>query len=64
MIPCRNLRLEVLIPDPSLNYFVIERDEIEGEMLIAPRYIDGTYDPEVAVMDLPKRTYRWFGGRL
>jgi len=59
MIPCRNLRLEILVPDPTLNYFVIERDDIEGEMLIAPRYIEGSVGIETETFDLPQRTYTW-----
>ena len=59
MIPCRNLKLEILIPDPTLTYFVIERDEIEGPMLIAPRYIEGSVGVEDETYDLPQRSYSW-----
>ena len=60
MIPCRQLRLEVLVPDPSTEYFVIERDEIGGQQVIAPRYIQLPND-EVGIntFDLPAGEYKW-----
>lgn len=43
MIPCYSLFLEIEVPDPSLNYFVLNQDEIENDtQLIAPSPIAGT----------------------
>lgn len=39
MIPCYSLFLEVEIPDPALNYFVLGRDEIQGSRELAPNII-------------------------
>lgn len=39
MIPCYSMRLEVEIPDPALNYFIINQDIIGGDALIAPSYV-------------------------
>lgn len=57
MIPCRNLKLEILTPDPRLGYFIIDQDKIDGDKLIAPNYIQ---TPEgISIMDLPPATYHW-----
>ena len=48
MIPCYSLFLEIEIPDPSLNYFVISQDKIENKtQLIAPSPLGGT--PNVGI---------------
>jgi len=49
MIPCYSLFLEVEIPDPALNYFVLGRDEIEGDRELAPNIIA----PPDSDVDLP-----------
>jgi hypothetical protein len=50
MIPCYSLFLEIEVPDPSLNYFVINQDEIENDtQLIAPSPLGGT--PDVGITD-------------
>ena len=42
MIPCQDLFLEVEIPDPNLNYFVIGRDLLDNDTkLLAPKLIGG-----------------------
>ena len=51
MIPCYSLFLEIEIPDPSLNYFVINQDEIENKtQLIAPSPLSGT--PNVGITEV------------
>ena len=52
MIPCRNLKLEILTPDPRLGYFIIDQDRIDGDKLIAPNYIQ-TPEGDGALFDLP-----------
>lgn len=42
MIPCYSLRLEVEVPDPALNYFIINQDIIGGDKVIAPEWVGNT----------------------
>lgn len=58
MIPCRNLKLEILTPDPRLGYFIIDQDRIGGDKLIAPNFIQ-TPGVNDALFDLPPDTYHW-----
>ena len=39
MIPCNNMALEVEVPDPSYNFFVLEQDVMNGTKWMAPDVI-------------------------
>ena len=49
MIPCFTLRLEVEIPDPSLNYFIIQQDTIGSDGLVAPAWVGNLPEDEVGI---------------
>lgn len=49
MIPCFTLRLEVEVPDPALNYFIINQDTIEGDALVAPAWVGNLPEDEVGI---------------
>ena len=42
MIPCFSMRLEVEVPDPELNFFLINQDRIDGPKVIAPNWVNET----------------------
>lgn len=40
MIPCFSMRLEIEVPDPKSNYFVLDRDQLDSGKVIAPAWVD------------------------